>query len=97
MILANKIIKNLSEKIIPFSHISVNLLIDCSGFINLENKLKQFVIICGIVNALNIVNISYAISLVGDSQFECTLKHFDKEHSMEDLQNRLSFYKKIYS
>ena len=89
MILANKIIKNLSEKRIPFSHISVNLLIDCSGFINLENKLKQFVIICGIVNALNIVNISYAISLVGDSQFECTLKPFDKDHSMEDLQKVL--------
>ena len=89
MSLANKIIKNISEKIIPFSHISVNLLIDCSGFINLENKLKQFVIICGIVNALNIVNISYAISVVGDSQFECTLKPFDKEHSMENLQKVL--------
>ena len=89
MILANKLIKNLSEKRIPFSQISVNLLIDCSGFINLENKLKQLVIICGIVNALNIVNILYAISLVGDSQFECTLKPFDKEHSMENLQKVL--------
>ena len=89
MSLANKIIKNLSERRIPFSHISVNLLIDCSGFIILENKLKQFVIICGIVNALNIVNISYAISLVGDSQFECTLKPFDKEHTMENLQKIL--------
>ena len=89
MSLANKIIKNISVKRVPFSHISVNLLIDCSGFINLENKLKQFVIICGIVNSLNIVNIPYAISLVGDSQFECTLKPFDKDHSMENLQKVL--------
>ena len=89
MSLANKIIKNISEKRIPFSHISANLLIDCSGFISIENKLKQFVIICGIVNALNIVNIPYAISIIGDSQFECTLKPFDSEHSMENLQKVL--------
>ena len=89
MSLANKIIKNLSEKRIPFSHISVNLLIDCSGFIYIENKLKQFVIICGIIYALYIVNISYAISLVGDSQFECTLKPFDMDHSIENLQKVL--------
>ncbi len=87
--LANKIIKKLSDKTIPFSHISVNILLDCSGFINIENKLKQFVIICGIINALNIVNISYAISLVGDSQFECTLKPFGIEHSMANLQKIL--------
>jgi len=87
--LARKIIKTISEKTIPFSHLSVNLLLDCSGFINLENKLKQFVILCGIINALNIVNISYAITLVGDSQFECTLKPFDVEHSMENLQKIL--------
>ena len=73
--LANKIIKKLSDKTIPFSHISVNILLDCSGFIIVENKLKQFVIICGIINALNIVNISYAISLVGDSQFDVHLNH----------------------
>jgi hypothetical protein len=89
MSLANKIIKDLSEKSIPFSHTSVNLLLDCSGFINLENKLKQFVIVCGITNALNIVNINYSISIVGDSQFECTLKPFDAEHSMENLQKVL--------
>ena len=89
MSLANKIIKNLSEKSIPFSHTSVNLLLDCSGFIDVKNKLKQFVIVCGIVNALNIVNINYAISIVGDSQFECTLKPFDVEHSMEHLQKVL--------
>jgi hypothetical protein len=89
MLLAHKIVKNISEKTIPFSHSSVNLLLDCSGFINLENKLKQFVIVCGIVNALNIVNINYAISIVGDSQFECTLKPFDSEHSMENLQKVL--------
>jgi len=89
MSLANKIIKDLSEKSIPFSHTSVNLLLDCSGFISIENKLKQFVIVCGIVNALNIVNINYAISIVGDSQFECTLKPFDVEHSMEYLQKVL--------
>ena len=39
MTLTKKIIKQISEKI-PFSHLSVNLLLDCSGFINLENKLK---------------------------------------------------------
>ena len=89
MSLANKIVKNISEKSVPFSHISVNLLLDCSGFINIENKLKQFIIVCGIINALNIVNIEYAISLVGDSQFECTLKPFDLEHSIENLQKIL--------
>ena len=86
MTLAYKIIKKMSEKKIPFSNISVNLLIDCSGFINIEDKLKQFLIICGIAYALYIVNIQYAISIVGDSQFQCTLKPFDLDHSIEHLQ-----------
>ena len=81
-LLAKKIVMEISKRKVPFSKISVNLLIDCSGYINIYNKLKQFTIICGIVNALNICNIKYAISLVGDSQFECTLKPFDVDHSM---------------
>lgn len=68
--LSNKIIKDISEKSFPFSHYSVNLILDCTGFINIENKLKQFAIECGIVIALNIANINYAISIVCDSQFE---------------------------
>ena len=87
--LARKIIKNISQKTIPFSHISVDLLLSCSGFISLENKLKQFVIVCGIVEALNIVNINYEITVVADSQFKCTLKPFTKEHSVENLQKVL--------
>ena len=99
MSLANKLIKDLSVKSIPFSHISVNLLLNCSGFINIENKLKQFVIVCGIVNALNIVNINYAISIFGDNQFACTLKPFDVEHSMKYLQKVLDclFIKRFIS
>ena len=89
MSLARKIVKNLSQKLIPFSHSSVNILLDCSGFINIENKLKQFIIVCGIVNALNIVNINYAISIIGDNQFAYTIKTFDDEHSMENLQKVL--------
>ena len=89
MMLARKIIKNISQKKIPFSHISVDLLISCSGFISISNKLKQFVILCGIVEALNIVNINYAITLVGDSQFKCTLKPYNSEHSMQNLQKVL--------
>ena len=89
MILANNLVKTLSEKNIPFAQISVNLLIDCSGFIKIQDKLKQFTIICGITNALNIVNIKYAISIVAESQFPCTLKPFDVEHSLEYLQKVL--------
>ena len=35
------------------------------------------------------VNISYSITWVGDSQFECTLKPFEVEHSIENLQKIL--------
>ena len=89
VILANNLVKYISEKNIPFSQMSVNLLIDCSGFINIENKLKQFTILCGIVNALNVVNINYAISVVAESQFACTLKPFDVDHSFIYLQKVL--------
>ena len=89
MFLANKIIMEISYRKIPYNSISVNILLDCSGFINIEDKLKHFTIICGIINALNIVNINYAINLVGDSQFQCTLKPFDVRHSMENLQKVL--------
>ena len=87
--LAKKIVIELSKRKIPFNKISVNLLLDCSGFISIENKLKQFTIICGIVNSFNILNIQYAISIVGDSQFNSTLKPFDVEHSMKYLQKVL--------
>ena len=97
--LAKKIIKNCSDKTIPFSDISVNILLDCSGFINIQNKLKQFVIICGIANSLTVLNIPYAISLVGDSQFECTLKPFKARHSIEYFQKILDclFIKRFQS
>ena len=87
--LANKTIMEIACRKVPFNDISINLLLDCSGFINIENKLKHFVIICGIVNALNLVNIPYAISLVADSQFQCTLKPFDVKHSIKYLQKLL--------
>jgi len=51
--------------------------LECTGFINIENKLKQFVIECGIVIALNIANINYIISIVWDSQFKWALKPLD--------------------
>ena len=76
MSLADKIIIKISERTIPFSQISVNLLIDCSGFIKFENKLKQFVIISGIADSLDILNISYAISLIGDGQFYCQYRWY---------------------
>ena len=87
--LAKKIVIELSKRKIPFNKISVNLLLDCSGFISIENKLKQYTIICRIVNSFNILNIQYAISIVGDSQFGCTLKPFDVGHSMKSLQKIL--------
>ena len=37
--LANKIIMQMSCRKIPYNDISVNILLDCSGFINIENKL----------------------------------------------------------
>lgn len=67
-------------------------MLDTSGFIKIENKLKYFIIVCGITNALNIVNIPYAINLIGDSQVQCTIKSFRNEHSMMNLQRVLDCF-----
>ena len=81
-----KLIKNICEKDVPFNEQSVYILFDCSGFISIKNKLKLFVIICGLTNALNIVNIPYTLILIGDSDFNCIIKNFSDNHSMEILQ-----------
>ena len=62
---------------------------DCSGFISIKNKIKLFVIICGLTNALNIVNIPYTLILIGGSDFNCIIKNFSENHSMEVLQKML--------
>ena len=89
MILARKIIKSISQRKIPFNQISVDLLISCSGFISAMNKLKQFVILCGIVEALQIVNIKYSLTVIGKIQFKFTLKMYNSEHSIENMQKVL--------
>ena len=64
----SKLMKNICEKDIPFADQAAYILFDCSGFINIKNKLKMFLIICGLTNALNIVNIPYTLILIGDSE-----------------------------
>ena len=86
LIFSRILMKEISQKYIPFSDIAVNILIDCSGFIKIENKLKMLILIFGLTYALNIVNIPYSILLVGDSDFKCELKTFKEPHSIEALQ-----------
>ena len=86
LFLAQRIIKELSEVNVPFNDISVNLIIDCSGFIEPQNKLKEFLLICGIINTFYLTNISYCITMSGDSQFHFIVKNFDTNHSMEVIQ-----------
>ena len=85
----SKLMKNICEKEVPFADQAVYILVDCSGFISIKNKLKLFVIICGLTNALSIVNIPYTIILIGDSDFNCIIKNFSENHSIEILQKML--------
>ena len=85
----SKLIKNIFEKDVPFSDEAAYILFDCSGFISIKNKLKLFVIISGLTNALNIINIPYTLILIGDSDFNCIIKDFSENHSLEILQKML--------
>ena len=69
-----KLMKNICEKDVPFEDQAVFILVDYSGLANKKIKLKLFVIICGLTNALNIANVPYTIILIGDNDFNCLIK-----------------------
>ena len=63
-------IKYAIEYNIPFLNEGVAILIDCSGYINKENKLLNMHLIYGLTGRLNSICIPYSVALISDDIFK---------------------------
>ena len=93
VILSQNLIANLiakaSDSKCPFLNISCNLLIDCSSFICVQNKLYSFMILIAYSYALSALEIPFSIAIVADLRFRFVLKPFEEEISILVLQRIL--------
>jgi len=85
-------IKFLSENDIPFLNEGVSILIDCSGYINKDNKLFNMHLICGLTEGLNAIGIPYSVALISDENFKRIIKTFDTSHNIYELQKIYECY-----
>jgi len=85
-------IKFASENDIPFSNEGVAILIDCSGYINKENKLFNMYLICGLTEGLNAIGIPYSVALISDENFKRIIKKYDTPHNKYELQKIYECY-----
>ena len=85
-------IKNFTENDIPFLNEGVTILIDCSGYINKENKLFNMHLICGLTEGLYSIGMPYSVALISDENFKRIIKKFDTPHSIYELQKIYECY-----
>ena len=76
----------------PFLNEGVPILIDCSGYINKENKLFNMHIICGLTEALYGIGMPYSVALISDENFKRIIKKYDTPHSIFELQKIYECY-----
>ena len=85
-------IKFFSENDIPFLNEGVTILIDCSGYINKDNKLFNMHLICGLTEGLNAIGMQYSVALISDENFKRIIKKFDMPHNIYELQKIYECY-----
>ena len=85
-------IKFFYENDIPFLNEGVSILIDCSGYINKDNKLFNMHLICGLTEGLNAVGMQYSVALISDENFKRIIKKFDTPHNIYELQKIYECY-----
>ena len=85
-------IKFFSENDIPFLNEGVTILIDCSGYINKDNKLFNMHLICGLTEGLNAIGMQYSVALISDENFKRIIKKFDTPHNLYELQKIYECY-----
>ena len=80
------------ENDIPFLNEGVSILIDCSGYINKENKLFNMHLICGLTEGLNSIGIPYSVALISDENFKRIIKTYNTPHNKYELQKIYECY-----
>ena len=85
-------IKFFSEYDIPFLNEGVAILIDCSGYINKDNKLFNMHLICGLTEGLHSIGIPYSVALISDENFKRIIKRYDTPHNIYELQKIYECY-----
>ena len=71
---------NINQEI-QFKNTEVNILIDVSRTIGDNDKLFNILIFCGIALGLNSLEIPYAITLIGDGQFNIVIKDASESYN----------------
>ena len=81
-------IVNLNQEI-PFKNTEVNILIDVSRTIGDNDKLFNMLLLCGISLGFNSLKIPYAITLIGDGEFNIIIKQVSELYNPIILQKVL--------
>ena len=88
--ISQNFIKYTIESNIPF--LNEGVVIDCSGYINKENKLFNMHLICGLTEGLNVIGIPYSVALISDDNFKRIIKKYDELHDKYELQKIYECY-----
>ena len=86
LFITSYIIKEASEYEIPYENICVNILIDCSIYINDLNKIYNLISIFGLIESLFELKIPYSVTVISDEKFRTVIKDFHEPHSIEIAQ-----------
>ena len=81
-------IVNLKQEI-PFHNTEANILIDVSRTIGDNDKLFNMLLLCGISLGFNSLKIPYAITLIGDGEFNIIIKQVSELYNPIILQKEL--------
>ena len=84
--LSSRIYANSTNLNTPYMNICVNILLDCTFFIDNGNKFYIMFLVCALTNAINSMEIPYSITLISDENFKATIKKYDEPHSLKVIQ-----------
>ena len=84
--LGSKLYNNATSINIPYLNICANIIIDCTFFINYENKFYIMFLICALTCALNALEIPYSVLLISDENFKVIIKQYNEIHSDKIIQ-----------
>ena len=84
--LGSKLYNNATSINIPYLNICANIIIDCTFFINYDNKFYIMFLICALTCALNALEIPYSVLLISDENFKVIIKQYNEIHSDKIVQ-----------
>ena len=84
--LSSRIYSNSINVNSPYFNICVNILLDCTFFINNGNKFYIMFLIYELTNEINALEIPFSITLIPYENITITINKYEEEHSIKVIQ-----------